>query len=73
MRKRKKKIRKTFTGMYKAAVNAERVVSGYGADPTNHWLEDAIPFNAALIKAEPKIMVIVENLFPAIITDLLTS
>ena len=53
--------------MYKAAVNAERIDSGYGADPTNHWLEDAIPFNAALIKAEPKIMVIVENLFPAII------
>ena len=67
MRKKKKKIRKTFTGMYKAAVNAERIDSGYGADPTNHWLEDAIPFNAALIKAEPKIMVIVENLFPAII------
>lgn len=67
MKKKKKRIRKIFTGMYKAAVNAERVVSGYGADPTNHWLEDAIPFNAALIKAEPKIMVIVENLFPAII------
>ena len=53
--------------MYKAAVNAERIESGYGADPTIHWLEDAIPFNAALVKAEPKIMVIVENLFPAII------
>ena len=53
--------------MYKAAVNAERIDSGYGADPTIDWLEDAIPFNAALIKAEPKIMVIVENLFPAII------
>ena len=67
MKKKKKRIRKIFTGMYKDAVNAERVESGYGADPTNHWLEDAIPFNAALIKAEPKIMVIVENLFPAII------
>ena len=67
MKKKKKRIRKTFTGMYKAAVNAERIDSGYGADPTIDWLEDAIPFNAALIKAEPKIMVIVENLFPAII------
>jgi hypothetical protein len=67
MKRKKKKIRKIFTGMYKAAVNAERIDSGYGADPTNHWLEDAIPFNAALIKAEPKIMVIVETLFPAII------
>ena len=40
--------------------------NNYGLDGSGLWLEDAIPFNAALIKAEPKIMVIVENLFPAI-------
>ena len=42
MRKKKKKARKIFTGMYKAAVNAERIESGYGTDPTIDWLEDAI-------------------------------
>jgi len=65
-KKKKKKIRKIFTGIYKAAVNAERARSGYGADPSTDWLEDAIPLNAALIKAEPKIMSIIESLFPAI-------
>lgn len=45
-------------------------IPDYGTKVTGDWLEDSLPLDAALIKAEPEIMDIIEKLFPEILDQI---